>query len=85
MSNFDTIIIGAGHNGLAAATRLAQTGQKVLVLEQGATAGGAIAQSELEPGVFAPRYAHLLMGLGMPEIKTLGLQDHGYTPAVSDM
>ena len=50
MSNFDTIIIGAGHNGLAAATRLAQTGQKVLVLEQGATAGGAIAQSELEPG-----------------------------------
>ncbi|MAO93696.1 MAG: phytoene dehydrogenase [Rhodospirillaceae bacterium] len=85
MSNYDTIIIGAGHNGLAAATRLAQSGQKVLVLEQAATPGGAIAQSELEPGVFAPRFAHLLMGLGTPEIKALGLQDHGCTPAVSDM
>ncbi|MDF1748609.1 MAG: NAD(P)-binding protein, partial [Alphaproteobacteria bacterium] len=85
MSTYDTIIIGAGHNGLAAATKLAQSGQKVLVLEQGVTPGGAIAQSELEPGVFAPRYAHLLMGLGAPEIKTLDLDNHGYQPAVNNM
>ena len=32
--HYDTIIIGAGHNGLVAAAYLAKAGKKVLVLER---------------------------------------------------
>ncbi len=34
MSHYDSIIIGAGHNGLVAAAYLAKQGKKVLVLER---------------------------------------------------
>ena len=34
MSKFNTIIIGAGHNGLVCASYLAKKGFKVLVLEK---------------------------------------------------
>jgi len=40
MTSFDTIIIGAGHNGLVAAGFLAKSGRKVLVLEAADTAVG---------------------------------------------
>jgi phytoene dehydrogenase-like protein len=39
-AQFDTIIIGAGHNGLATATVLARNGHKVLVLEKNNYVGG---------------------------------------------
>lgn len=39
-SNWDVIVIGAGLGGLSAATRLARTGLRVLVLEQHVFAGG---------------------------------------------
>jgi phytoene dehydrogenase-like protein len=47
MPSFDTIIIGAGPNGLAAAHRLASKGAKVLVLEASSTAGGGAGLSHL--------------------------------------
>lgn len=40
MENFDTVIIGSGVGGLAAAICLARSGQKVLVLEQHYVPGG---------------------------------------------
>ena len=43
MANPDIIVIGAGHNGLVAATYLAKAGRKVLVLERRAEAGGQLA------------------------------------------
>ena len=44
---WDTIIVGAGHNGLVAANYLAKAGRKVLVLEARDEAGG---QLELHAG-----------------------------------
>ena len=38
---WDVIIVGAGHNGLACATYLAQAGKRVLVLESRERVGGA--------------------------------------------
>ena len=41
-NSYDTIIIGAGHNGLVAAAYLAKQGKKVLVLERRAIVGGSV-------------------------------------------
>ena len=41
----DVIVIGAGHNGLVAAERIARSGMSTLVLERRATVGGAASNS----------------------------------------
>jgi phytoene dehydrogenase-like protein len=38
----DAIVVGAGHNGLVAATILARAGWRVLVLERAERPGGAV-------------------------------------------
>src|SRR6202044_3247149 len=50
MSDYDAIIIGAGHNGLVAANVLAKNGAKVLVLERAHFLGGMAATRELFDG-----------------------------------
>ena len=40
--HYDTIVIGAGHNGLVAAAYLAKQGKKVLVLERRDIVGGSL-------------------------------------------
>lgn len=42
INHYDTIIIGAGHNGLVAAAYLAKQDKKVLVLERRAIVGGTV-------------------------------------------
>jgi phytoene dehydrogenase-like protein len=44
---WDAIVVGAGHNGLAAAVHLSSKGWKVLVLERNAAPGGAVRTAEL--------------------------------------
>jgi phytoene dehydrogenase-like protein len=66
--DWDAIVIGAGHNGLAAAVHLGSKGWKVLVLEQAATAGGAVKTAEVTlPGFRHDLYAmNLSMFAGSP-------------------
>ena len=50
MSNYDAIIIGAGHNGLTNAAYLAKAGLNVVVLEKNDYIGGASVSRELHEG-----------------------------------
>ena len=52
------IIIGAGHNGLAAAFYLARAGFKPLVLERRDAVGGGAITGDLHPGFRCPTLAH---------------------------
>lgn len=56
------IIIGAGHNGLVAASYLAKAGQKVLILETNNEVGGATTSEQVFEGVDAriSRYSYLV-------------------------
>jgi phytoene dehydrogenase-like protein len=47
VSEYDAIIVGAGHNGLACAAHLAQKGWKVGVFDRNPVAGGAVQTREL--------------------------------------
>ena len=50
MPDYDAIVVGAGHNGLSAATMLAKDGLSVLCLERQGYPGGMAATRELFPG-----------------------------------
>jgi phytoene dehydrogenase-like protein len=55
---FDAIIVGAGHNGLAAGILLARAGWKVLILEAQPEPGGAVRTAEVTlPGFHHDLYA----------------------------
>lgn len=82
MTRYDTIIVGAGHNGLVAANYLAGAGRKVLVLEQRDRAGGQIAPDSLGGVAFAPLHAS---GQLRPDIvRDLGLHRFGLGQATPD-
>jgi hypothetical protein len=75
---WDSIVIGAGHNGLIAANYLADAGQKVLVLERRHVVGGAAVTEEIVPGFKFSR-ASYLAGLLRPQIiKDFELEKFGY-------
>lgn len=84
---YDVVVIGAGHNGLAAAVHLAHKGWKVAVAEAGATPGGAVKTSELT----LPGYRHDLCAMNLSMFAgsaffnqyKQGLSEHGldFVPA----
>ncbi|MEM9760867.1 MAG: NAD(P)-binding protein, partial [Pseudomonadota bacterium] len=77
MSQYDSIVIGAGHNGLVCATLLARIGQRVLVLEANEQPGGLAADREFHPGFHAP-VASTLYALPDEVISDLRLADYGF-------
>jgi len=48
--SYDVVVIGAGHNGLAAGAYLSKAGKKVLILERRKIAGGLAVTEEFAPG-----------------------------------
>ena len=80
MTSFDAIVIGAGHNGLAAAAKLGNSGRKVLVLEAANTPGGAARGHDFAPGFRSAGLAHLINRLDAEVVRDLGL---GLLPAES--
>lgn len=75
----DAVIIGAGHNGLVAASLLADAGWDVVVVEATDQPGGAV-RSSLDPatGFVTDRFsAFYPMTAASPVIASLGLDRHG--------
>ena len=79
LPDFDTIVVGAGHNGLVCAAYLARAGQRVLVLEASDAPGGLAATREFHPG-FRASVAHSLSHFSERVAADLKLAEHGYTP-----
>jgi phytoene dehydrogenase-like protein len=67
MTSYDAIIIGGGHNGLAAAAYLAKAGKKVLVVERRHVLGGAAVTEEIYPG-FKYSVCSYVVSLLRPEV-----------------
>ena len=67
MIEYDAVIIGAGHNGLACAFYLARAGLRVRVVERLDVVGGAAVTEEFHPG-FRNSVAAYTVGLLHPRI-----------------
>ena len=77
-SRYDVIVIGAGHNGLVAAARLAGRGLQVLVLERRPLVGGACVTEEIFPGYRVSTAAYLVSLLQQRIVDELDLHRFGY-------
>src|SRR5271168_5156656 len=61
MDAFDAVVVGAGHNGLAAAIHLLKRGWSVAVIEQAGEPGGAIKTGEIT----LPGFRHDLCAMNL--------------------
>ncbi|MXZ52027.1 MAG: NAD(P)/FAD-dependent oxidoreductase [Acidimicrobiaceae bacterium] len=82
---WDSIVIGAGHNGLVAANYLADHGDQVLVLERRSLVGGATVTEELIDG-YRMSSCSYVAGMIHPEVlRDLQLDRHGLELYQTDM
>ncbi len=74
-ARYDVVILGAGHNGLVAATYLARAGLSVLLLEKNNYIGGATTSRQVFPDYDAhlSRYSYLVSLFPEKIIRELGL------------
>src|SRR5246127_1165468 len=74
-SQYDVVILGAGHNGLVRASYLARGGLSVLVLEKNDYIGGATTSQQIFPDYDArlSRYSYLVSLFPHKIIHDLGL------------
>ena len=92
-SRYDVVILGAGHNGLVAATYLGRAGLSVLLLEKNNYIGGATTSQKVFPDYDAwlSRYSYLVSLFPERIIRDLGLNLElrrraiaSFTPYVKD-
>src|SRR5271165_7505857 len=89
MADCDYLIVGAGINGLVAASMLGKKGRKVLVLERNDRIGGCLRTEEIT----APGFVHdvmattLVLFLTSPAYQAIGkdLEQRGFAVANSDL
>src|SRR5437667_11463729 len=74
-SQYDVVILGAGHNGLVAASYLGRAGLSVLLLEKNNYIGGATTSQRVFPDYDArlSRYSYLVSLFPEKIIRDLGL------------
>jgi phytoene dehydrogenase-like protein len=77
MADYDAIVVGAGHNGLAAASVLANRGLSVLCVEKTNWPGGMAATKELFKGYKHSVGAWALLVFRREMINLLGLERYG--------
>src|ERR1041384_6184692 len=75
-SRYDVVILGAGHNGLVAASYLGRAGLSVLLLEKNDYLGGATTSQKIFPDYDArlSRYSYLVSLFPEKIIADLGLK-----------
>src|SRR5438045_5039261 len=75
-SRYDVVILGAGHNGLVAASYLGRAGLSVLLLEKNDYIGGATTSQRVFPDYDAllSRYSYLVSLFPEKIIRDLGLK-----------
>ena len=80
---YDAVIVGAGHNGMAAAGYLSRAGKKVVVVERMAKVGGMTSSGYMIPEapdyMVTPCAVELLFARGSGIIEDLELTRHGLT------
>jgi phytoene dehydrogenase-like protein len=77
LPGYDSIVVGAGHNGLVCAAYLARAGQRVLLLDAAASPGGLVANREFHPG-FTVSVAHSICHFSETVVAELDLATHGF-------
>jgi len=76
-TQYDAIVIGAGHNGLVAASYLAKRGLSVLVFERRERVGGACVTNEIIKGYRVSGAAQVLGMFRSEIVRDLELERHG--------
>ncbi len=74
---YDAIVVGGGHNGLAASAYLGRAGLKTLVLERRPVLGGAAVSQRPWPGYTVSSLSYVLSLMPPEVIRELELQRHG--------
>src|SRR4029077_21283917 len=78
-AEYDAVIVGGGHNGLATAAYLGRAGLRTLVLERRNVLGGAAVSEHPWPGYTVSTLSYVLSLMPPEVIRELELHRHGLT------
>jgi phytoene dehydrogenase-like protein len=81
-AEYDVVIIGGGHNGLACAAYLAKAGMEVAVLERRSVLGGAAVTEEPWPGYQVSSASYVVSLMPQRIVDELELKRHGYDVSI---